>query len=207
MHGGACTSRHARTIVQKSLGALRTASVGRRQDRRSTVDEDEAEEVARQASVESGLDDRPRCDPRTLAISYLGLTLIPWPRVRARLDGGVLWYPAEVDEQAQAYLVAHECGHDLVRGERLEGQHLERVCSRIGCALILPRRAFLRDLRMHGPDLDALAALWPLASRWVIARRVAEVACYHAHRDRRGRISLSPLNGDALRTRHQAAAE
>jgi hypothetical protein len=137
--------------------------------------EDEAEDVARQAIDESGLDDRPRCDPRTLAVSYLGLTLAPWPRVRPRLVGGVIWYPSDATDDAQAYYVAHECGHELVRGETLEGEHLERVCSRIGVALLLPRRAFLRDLRAHGRDLDALHALWPLASRTIIHRRIAEV--------------------------------
>ncbi len=137
--------------------------------------EDEAEEIARQAVAGSGLDDRPRCDPRVLAASYLGLRLCPWPRRTAALLGEVVWYPAAASDQAQAYLVAHECGHELVRGERLEGPLLERVCSRIGVALMLPRRAFLRDAaRTHG-DLDALCALWPLATRTVIERRIAEL--------------------------------
>lgn len=71
------------------------------------MDAEEAEEVARQALDESGLDDRPRCDPRTLAVSYLGLVLCPWQRVRPRLVGGVIWYPAVAPETAQAYYVAH----------------------------------------------------------------------------------------------------
>lgn len=89
--------------------------------------EDEAEEAARQASEESGLDDRPRCDPRVLAAGYLGLELLPWPRTPPRLVDGVIWYPSEAREDAIAYYVAHECGHELVRGERLEGDLLERV--------------------------------------------------------------------------------
>lgn len=139
------------------------------------MDEVEAEEVARQATIESGLDDRPRCDPRVLAASYLGLALVPWPRRFASLVRGVVWYPAAASDDAQAYLVAHECGHELVRGERLEGAHLERVCSRIGCALILPRRAFLRDARAVNGDTRALRSLWPLASDVVIERRLAEL--------------------------------
>lgn len=137
--------------------------------------EDEAEEVARQAVMGSGLDDRPRCDPRVLAASYLGLRLCPWPRRTAALLGEVVWYPAAASDQAQAYLVAHECGHELVRGERIEGQLLERVCSRIGVALMLPRRAFARDARALGGNVDALRALWPLATETVIRRRLVEL--------------------------------
>jgi len=64
------------------------------------VSEDEAEEVARQATAESGLDDRPRCDPRTLAVSYLGLRLAPLPGMRPRLDGGIVWYPSDAPDDA-----------------------------------------------------------------------------------------------------------
>lgn len=145
------------------------------------VSEDEAEEVARQATVESGLDDRPRCDPRTLAVSYLGLRLAPLPGMRPRLESGIVWYPSDAPPDAIAYYVAHECGHELVRTERLRGDVLERVCSRIGCALLLPRRAFVRDVRATRGDVDALRALWPLASREVIRRRLREVGYGTAH--------------------------
>lgn len=131
--------------------------------------------MARQATVESGLDDRPRCDPRVLAVSYLGLRLMPWPRAHPRLVEGVVWYPAEAPPDAQAYYVAHECGHELMRGERLRGERLERVCSRIGCALLLPRRAFLRDVRRVGADVASLCELWPLASAEVVRRRLGEL--------------------------------
>lgn len=161
---------------------------------------DEAEDVARQHIAESGLDDRPDCDPRVFAASYLGLRLASWGRFGAALVDGVVWYPAWAPDDAQAYLVAHECGHELVRDQRLEGDCLERVCSRVGVALLLPRRAFLRDLRAHGPDLAALRALWPLASEWVIARRIAEVASYTARRDRRGGIYVEPITDDARPT-------
>lgn len=145
------------------------------------MSEDEAEEVARQATVESGLDDRPRCDPRTFAVSYLGLRLAPLPGMRPRLDGGIVWYPSDAPDDAIAYYVAHECGHELVRGARLRGDTLERVCSRIGCALLLPRRAFVRDARDTRGSVDALRALWPLASREIIRRRLREVGYGVAH--------------------------
>lgn len=160
------------------------------------VDEDEAEEVARQVSEETGLDDRPRCDPRVIAAGYLDLELLPWPNTPPRLVEGVIWYPSNAPRDAQAYFIAHECGHELVRTERLEGAQLERVCSRIGCALLLPRRAFLRDVRALGADLDQLHELWPLASRWVIARRLEELGLYRATRDRRGRISIARVSDD-----------
>jgi hypothetical protein len=151
----------------------------------------EIEGLARTTSAESGLDDRPRCDPRTLAVNYCGLTLAPWGRTRARLAGGVIWYPAAATEDAQAYLVAHEVGHDLIEyaGMRMDREAEEIAASRIGCALLLPHRAYLRDVRANGWDVPALQALWPLASAWIHARRIAEL-CEGAvaSRWRRGRL-------------------
>lgn len=129
-----------------------------------------------EACDESGLDDRPRCDPRVMAASYLGLRLAPWPGAHPRLVRGVLWYPSDTTEDAQAYFVAHEVGHALLGSEHgLDGDALERAASRVGSGILLPRRAYMRDLSAVGWDLDALAALWPLASRWVHARRITEL--------------------------------
>lgn len=136
------------------------------------------ETIAARATTESGLDDRPRCDPRVMAAGYLGLALLPWPRTPPRLVGGVIWYPSDAPPQAQAYVVAHECGHELARLDAPEvprGAFLEALCSRIGRALLLPRRAFLRDVTVTGGDLYHLAALWPLCAPEVIAARVSEL--------------------------------
>lgn len=140
------------------------------------MDEADLEGLAIEACEESGLDDRPRCDPRTMAASYLQLTLAPWPGTSPRLVRGVLWYPSDVPEDAQAYYVAHEVGHALLGSPHGLGEvEIERGASRIGSAILLPRRAYLRDLSAVGRDLDALCALWPLASAWVQARRITEV--------------------------------
>lgn len=138
----------------------------------------EAESVAQYAIDESGLDDRPRCDPSVMAAAYCGLVLAPWPRVGARLVDGVLWYPSDEPPDAVAYYIAHEVGHDLLAhaGYHLDPCTEERAASRIAAALLLPRRAYLRDLRAYGWDLQTLAQLWPLASPWVHARRISEVA-------------------------------
>jgi hypothetical protein len=139
---------------------------------------DEAEEIAWEASRESGLDDRPKCDPRTMAVSYCLLSLAPWRGTKPRFQDGVIWYDADAPESAQAYYVAHEVGHDLIAwaGYELERAVEERAASRIGCALLLPKRAYRRDLGAHGWDLPALVSMWPLAAPWIHARRIAEVA-------------------------------
>lgn len=137
----------------------------------------EAEAIAAQASSESGLDDRPHADPLVLAAAYLQLRLMPRRGRCSRLLDGVIVYPAHADEQARAYFVAHECGHFLVRdvGLRVAEHEEEMLASRIGCALILPRRAFLRDARRCDEDVDQLRALWPLATAKIIRRRLAEL--------------------------------
>lgn len=139
---------------------------------------DEAEHLAWVASCESGLVERGRCDPRLMAVNYCELQLAPWPRARPRLSSGVIWYPSGQPEDAEAFLVGHEVAHDLLNaaGVNLVGDPLERACSRIAAALLLPRPAFRRDLASVGWDVLALHELWPLASPWIIARRITEVA-------------------------------
>jgi Zn-dependent peptidase ImmA (M78 family) len=66
--------------------------------------------------------------------------------------------------------VAHELGHHLLEGEP-EGESLERACSRVGVALLLPHVPFARDIA----DRIDLRTAWPLATRLVIKRRRAEV--------------------------------
>lgn len=142
---------------------------------------DDAEYVARVASEASGYCDRqplgPGCDPRDIAVNWCQLTLAPWPGAAPRLVGGVIWYPSDQPEQTQAYMCAHEVGHDLLEydGWRLSRAEIERAASRIGCALLLPRRPYRRDLQRVGWDLALLEATWPLASAWIHARRIAEV--------------------------------
>lgn len=141
------------------------------------MDGEAAEHLAWQTSQASGFDDRPRCDPRKIAVNYCELTLAPWPKTKPRLVDGVIWYPSDAPENAQAYYVAHEVGHDVIAhaGYKLDRETEERAASRIAVGLLLPRPRYLRDLHEHGWDLEVLRTLWPLASPWVHARRIAEV--------------------------------
>lgn len=140
--------------------------------------DDEAEAIAAEASAESGLDDRPHCDPLVLAVCYLGLRLVPRRGRGSRLVEDRILYPASASEHDAAYFVAHECGHALVRLARLRLSHEleERAASRVGCALLLPRRSFARDVRATAGDVRSLAALWCLATPTIIRRRMAEVS-------------------------------
>jgi Zn-dependent peptidase ImmA (M78 family) len=139
---------------------------------------EEAEAIARAASEESGLDDRPNADPLVLAVCYLELRLVPRRGRHSRLVEDRIVYPATASEQQAAYFVAHECGHWLARDTRmrLTIEEEEAVASRAGCALLLPRRAFLRDADACGDDVRALVALWPLVTPTIVRRRLAELA-------------------------------
>lgn len=138
---------------------------------------EEAEGIAAEASQQSGLDDRPNADPLVLAVCYLGLELVPRRGRGARLFNDRIYFPASANEQSAAYFVAHECGHVLARLARLALSDAEEewVASRVGCALLLPRRAFLRDWRAARGDLDAMLRLWPLVTRTIVRRRAAEL--------------------------------
>lgn len=139
---------------------------------------EDAERLAHEHSIAARLDDRPLCDPRRMAVSYCTLRLAPWPDAVPRLVAGVIWYPSNCGLAAQVYYIAHEIGHDLIQHEdlRLDEDAEERVASRIGVAITLPGRAYMRDVNAFGWDLDTLERAWPLASRWVHARRIAELS-------------------------------
>lgn len=160
---------------------------------------DETEHIAETASNESGLTDRPKADPRSMAVNYCQLQLAPWGRTKPRLQNGVIWYPANAPEVSVVWWVGHEVGHRLLddAGARLDGARLERAASRIGGAITLPRRAYLRDFMVTGWNLDALMDLWPLASRWVHARRIVDL--YRdgaiASRWRRGKVERVSTDG------------
>ncbi len=138
---------------------------------------DEAEALAEGASQESGLDDRPNADPSVLAVAYLDLRLVPHRRRGSRLEDGRIFYPARASLTDAAYFIAHECGHWLARDARMRLTRAEEeaVASRIGCALLLPRRAFLRDVRATGGNVAQLVALWPLVTPTIVRRRIDEL--------------------------------
>ncbi len=146
------------------------ASVGGKplDDRR--VEDVDLERIAWQASMRYGFTDRPRCDPRAIAVA-MGLAVELVPGMPPHIRGTRIVIPASACDQAQAYFVGHEIGHYLLRGEdRCEG--IERACSRIGVALMLPAGPFARDVC---DEWHALERLWPLASRTVLRRRAVEI--------------------------------
>ena len=138
---------------------------------------DLAEGIAADASEDSGLDDRPHADPAILAVCYLGLRLVPSRTRGPCLIEDRIYYPARASDRDVAYFVAHECGHWLARDARarLSEAEEELVASRAGVALILPRRAFLRDARSCDGVVAKIERLWPLATRAIIRRRLVEL--------------------------------
>jgi len=136
-----------------------------------------AEAIAAEASRDSGLDDRPNADPSVLAVAYLGLRLVPSKTLGPCLIEDRIYYPRGSSETLIAYAVAHEVGHFLARESRLRLSHAdeEAVASRIGAALILPRRALLRDFRAGTRAVDDLVGLWPLSTARIMQRRLVEL--------------------------------
>jgi hypothetical protein len=136
-----------------------------------------SEAIAAEASEASGLDDRPNADPSVLAVAYLGLRLVPSRTVGPCLIEDRVYYPRRSSETSIAWYTAHECGHVLARlaKARLSHDDEEIVASRIGVALILPRRAILRDVRQGVRVVADLVALWPLATTRIMRRRLVEL--------------------------------
>lgn len=136
-----------------------------------------AEGIAAGVSSASGLDDRPNCDPAVIAVAYLDLHLVPQRGRGSRLDRDRIFYPARASACDAAYFIAHELGHWLARDARMQLSRPEEevVASRIGCALLLPRIAFLRDARATGGDVEQLVRLWPLTTPTIVRRRIAEL--------------------------------
>ena len=139
------------------------------------MDADDCEALAQSALDESGLNDRPNVDPLVLAVAWGGLRVRPEPHCTPHLIDGVIVYRAGASDDAIAWAAAHELSHAMIEwaGVKLERSHEERCANRIASALLLPRRPFLRDLACG--DLDHVASLWPLATPWVLARRITEV--------------------------------
>lgn len=162
------------------------------------MDADEAEEIARRHSERSGLDDRPRALPHVFAVGYLRLSLAPVARAKPHLNGTIIIYPSGASPQTEAYMIAHESAHHLLMllGYRLDRDTEEHAASRIGCALMLPRKPFIRDALATCNDVDRLAELWPLATPRICERRLIELGL----RDRSGRTDARPgLRRSSLR--------
>lgn len=70
--------------------------------------------------------------------------------------------------------VLHEVSHPLLKQAGLPDT--EDYAWALAAALLLPRSAFLREVRRHGGRLDELAQVFPHASSEAIARRAVELA-------------------------------
>lgn len=99
-----------------------------------------------------------------------GLEVRLAPLARARMAHGVIEVSAAARPRRQHGLVAHELGHWAL--ERAEEPDTEPGARYLAGALMLPRRAFDRDLTDTGWDLAELQARHPNASAEMIARRV-----------------------------------
>jgi hypothetical protein len=128
------------------------------------------EGVARAAHDATGID--APVSAFDLATAY-GLTCIPDERGGAFLDGDDVHYDGRARPVRQHGLVAHEVAHYLLR--RHGEDDPEPAARYTAGALMLPRRAYDRDLRETAWDLHELRRRHPNASAELCARRIAEL--------------------------------
>lgn len=128
------------------------------------------EAVARDALETTTYDDPPQ-DAFVLARAC-GLALVPGGKSAGSLDGDVLVYPSRARLVRQHGVIAHELGHWLLR--RADEPDSEVGASYVGGALMLPRRAFDKDLRTTW-NINDLRAKHPNASAEMIARRITQL--------------------------------
>lgn len=130
------------------------------------------EATARDLLDVTGLDSPPQ-DAFRLAHAC-GLTLVPGGGAGGSLDGDTLTYPARARSTRQHGVIAHEVGHWLLaRGG--EDARTETGASYVGGALMLPRRAFDRDLASTAWGFEKLRRKHPNASAEMLARRITQL--------------------------------
>lgn len=119
---------------------------------------------------ETGADDPPM-DAFELA-AVCGLKLVPWRREHGGLLGDEIRFPATARPTRQHGVISHEIGHWLLRwsGET----DSEPAARYMSGALMLPRRAFDRDLRETW-DVGELRERHVNASAEMIAVRICQL--------------------------------
>lgn len=160
-------------------------------DRRRLATLGDCEAMAERASSESTLDRRQRADPRLLAVGYLRLRLRPVAGAQPELRRDVIVFDAAARESERAWQIARVCGRWLLHDEGWKADEIAEM--RIARALLLPGRAYLRDVRRVAGDLERfhaacvdvrsvidhleeLGSLWPLAPLAVHALRIGDLA-------------------------------
>lgn len=117
--------------------------------------------------------ERPPVDALELA-GACGFDVRPGERLlRARRVGDLIEVNVKLRSVALHGAVAHELGH--VALERAGEDDSEDGARYLAGALMLPRRAFDRDLRTTAWDLEELRRRHPNASAEMIARRVVQL--------------------------------
>lgn len=92
---------------------------------------------------------------------------------RARLTGDVIEVSSTARPQRQHGLIAHELGHWSL--QRAGADDTEDGARYLSGALMLPRRAFDRDLRETSWSIEELQRRHPNASAELIARRIVSL--------------------------------
>lgn len=129
------------------------------------------EGIARDVLESTGLD-TPPVDAFELAAAC-GLVVCRSGAPGARLFRDCIYLDPTVRSERQHGLVAHEVGHWAL--DRARERNTERAARYLAGALMLPRRAFERDLQETAWDLVELHRRHPNASYELIARRICTV--------------------------------
>lgn len=146
-----------------------------------------------------GAEDPPQ-DARELAVCC-GLALRPSRAATASYDPALqlIRYPVKARPQRQQGLIAHELGHWAL--DWADEPDSEQGANYVAGALMLPRRAFDRDLTETEWDLEQLRAKHTNCSAEMIARRLVElrdaVATIWDHGRVKARVA-SPWLGDTF---------
>jgi hypothetical protein len=103
-----------------------------------------------------------------------GVELIPWRKAAGLRVGDTIRYPMKARPVRQHGVIGHELGHWLLEDAGMDPAD-EDAARYLAGALMLPRRAFVRDLMACDWDLFWLMERHPNASAEMIVCRMTQV--------------------------------